>query len=362
MDSSKQASLLAVVELLKAQPELIHSPELDFFKEYLVSLNATLPPAPSLSSESVDDDSMNTAPDLDLTDVVMNEDAITDYVAGQPGVDGDRDACMELSSQGKQALNKGDVQQALQLLNQAVIKSGNSARPYALRCQAYVMAKQPSAAIKDGDAALKLNPDSGAALKWRGKAYAMTQQWEAAVKDLAAANQLDYNEDVTAWLKQCKENLKKLQAQQKQQQTTSAPASASGSASKDDPLAGFNIPPNIASNPMAASLLKDPEVLQSLQDPEVMEAFQAIMANPMSFFQYQSNPKVAAVTQKMMAKMGMGGMGGMPGGMPNMPTGFPGGAPQAQPASQPSQPSASASTSSFGSRAANRYGVEDELD
>ena len=34
------------------------------------------------------------------------------------------------------------------------------------------------------------------------------------------------------------------------------------------------------------------------QDPEVMEAFQAIVANPMSFSQYQSNPKVAAITKK----------------------------------------------------------------
>jgi len=31
---------------------------------------------------------------------------------------------------------------------------------------------------------------------------------ELAVKDLAAANQLDYNEDVAVWLKQCKANVK----------------------------------------------------------------------------------------------------------------------------------------------------------
>ena len=45
MDPSSVAKLKEFIKLVEAQPELLHSPELAFFKKYLTSLGATVPKA-----------------------------------------------------------------------------------------------------------------------------------------------------------------------------------------------------------------------------------------------------------------------------------------------------------------------------
>ena len=130
MDSPQRAALLTAVELLQAQPQLLHTPELVFFHDYLQSLGATLPPktAATAAEPTFDDDAMDAEPELDLTDVVLDEATMAAYVEGQPGQEGDREACMELASSARQQLSSGNVEQAIELLNQAVLKAGDSAR------------------------------------------------------------------------------------------------------------------------------------------------------------------------------------------------------------------------------------------
>ena len=45
MDPSSVAKLKEFIKLVESQPELLHSPELAFFKKYLTSLGATVPKA-----------------------------------------------------------------------------------------------------------------------------------------------------------------------------------------------------------------------------------------------------------------------------------------------------------------------------
>jgi suppressor of tumorigenicity protein 13 len=127
MDSSQAASLLAAVELLQSQPELLHTPELAFFRDYVQSLGATIPaqatePVPEPAFEDT------AAVDLDLTDVVSDEATMAEYVEGQPGTEGDREACMDLATSARQQLSSGNVEEAIGLLNQAVLKAGDVAR------------------------------------------------------------------------------------------------------------------------------------------------------------------------------------------------------------------------------------------
>ena len=146
MDSQKRSVLLATVELLKAQPQLLHSPDLKFFTEYLGSLGAKLPPAApaAADSQALDEEAMNVVEDLDLTDVVSDEEAVADYVQGNIGtsVDGEAGAmALELMSQGRQALNEGNPDRAIQLLNESISKAAVSARSVShSRCLCRVLA------------------------------------------------------------------------------------------------------------------------------------------------------------------------------------------------------------------------------
>ncbi|CAF1059079.1 unnamed protein product, partial [Didymodactylos carnosus] len=75
------------------------------------------------------------------------------------------------------------------------------------------------------------------------------------------------------------------------------------------------------------AFMNDPEIMTALQDPDVQTAFAEISSNPAKIADYQNNPKVRKIMEKIAGKFGgggaggMGGMGGFPGGM----GGFPGG-------------------------------------
>ncbi|GKD60497.1 FAM10 family protein-like protein [Tanacetum coccineum] len=60
---------------------------------------------------------------------------------------------------------------------------------------------KPSAAIRDANAALKINPDSAKGYKSRGIALSLLGQWREAAKDLHVASKLDYDEEICYVLK-----------------------------------------------------------------------------------------------------------------------------------------------------------------
>lgn len=57
------------------------------------------------------------------------------------------------------------------------------------------------------------------------------------------------------------------------------------------------MPPNLS------GMMSDPEVAAAFQDPEVVAAFQDIGRNPANIANYQTNPKIMDVIQKLQAKM-----------------------------------------------------------
>lgn len=72
---------------------------------------------------------------------------------------------------------------------------------------AFIKLKKPKAAIRDCDEAMSINPDSASAYKWRGRAHQLLGDWEEAAKDLQTASKLDFDEDVTIWLKEIKQKV-----------------------------------------------------------------------------------------------------------------------------------------------------------
>eukprot|EP00043_Microstomoeca_roanoka_P012780 m.124260 g.124260 ORF g.124260 m.124260 type:complete len:365 (-) comp15589_c0_seq3:246-1340(-) len=322
-----------VVSQLDSDPALIHQPQLAFFRDYLTKhYNATFPASPSPESstaqeqqgqqeqqeqpqdtEQAEQKPSDEVEGLDLSGVISEEATPTNLAERNLNpTDEDTERGNSLVSEVK-GLLKADPAQALRLANEAVAANGTSHRILAARAEALLQCNMPTAAIVDCTAALELNPDSLPALRCRGRAYAKLGKWLQSHKDLSTADGIDFDDsEVACALKhQVKNNVAKIKEHQRHaHEHKSAPSKpsqpqTSQPSSEEPSMPGF--PPNMASNPMFAALMQDPELLTALQDPEMMPVIQDLMANPMNFFKYQSNPKVARLMSKVFNKFGGGG-------------------------------------------------------
>ena len=79
----------------------------------------------------------------------------------------------------------------------------------------FIKLKKPNAAIKDSDKAVALNPDSAQGYKWRGRAQQLLGHWEEAAKNFQTANRLDYDDDVSVWMKEIKSKVMMMCVPQK---------------------------------------------------------------------------------------------------------------------------------------------------
>ncbi|KAL7160778.1 hypothetical protein ACSBR2_041428 [Camellia fascicularis] len=183
MDAEKVAELKNFVEQCKSNPSIIHNPSLVFFKTYLQSLGARIPPAvpKSMGDRSIE---------------VTEEN---------------RDASQILKSKAMDSISEDKLHEAIDHLTEAVMLNPSSSILYATRASVYVKLNKPIAAIRDADAALQINPDSAKGYKIRGMARAMLGQWEAAAKDLHVASNLDYDEEIGMVLKKVEPNAHKIE-------------------------------------------------------------------------------------------------------------------------------------------------------
>jgi suppressor of tumorigenicity protein 13 len=82
----------------------------------------------------------------------------------------------------------------------------------------FLLQKKPNAALRDAEAALAINPDSGKARKIRGKAYALLGEWKKAVDDLKVADQVDFDPETRKLLNKCVEKYGKLEERERAKQ------------------------------------------------------------------------------------------------------------------------------------------------
>ncbi|XP_071543444.1 hsc70-interacting protein-like isoform X1 [Panulirus ornatus] len=351
------------INACRSSPEILHLPQLSFFKEYLLSLGATIPTpeasfkAPSSTKEEpMQEPTPEPEPEEEEeSDVELDNQGVIEFEGEAPPEMGDTskvpteedmDAAEEKRSEAMMGMSDGDFQKAVDCFTQAIKLNPGSAMLYAKRANALLKQKRVKAVIRDCDEALKFNPDSAAAYKYRGRAHRLLGNWLEAAKDLRLACKLDFDEQTDEWLKEVQPNATKLEEhnrkyerqrkdkemREKRERVHKAQEEARKAQAEQEKSQGSSFfmggggPDDMAG---IGNLFKDPEILAAMQDPEVAAAFQDVSSNPSNIFKYQSNPKVASVINKLVSKLGGGSCGGMPGGMggfPNMDS-FPGGPP-----------------------------------
>ncbi|KAL4557340.1 hypothetical protein LXL04_035515 [Taraxacum kok-saghyz] len=215
MDDSKIKELKLFVESCQADPSILHSPSLGFFKSFLQSLGAKIPPASTSNAgngHTSNDDIMESDLELDDSDVVK-PDIDPPQKMGDLSIevtDENRDLAQTLKSKAIDAISQGKLNEAIDHLTEAIMMNPTSAILYATRANVFVKLQKPNAAIRDADVALQINADSAKGYKMRGIARAMLGLWEEAARDLGIASNLDYDDEIGSLLKKIEPNVHKI--------------------------------------------------------------------------------------------------------------------------------------------------------
>uniref|UniRef100_A0A8C2WY18 ST13 Hsp70 interacting protein n=1 Tax=Cyclopterus lumpus TaxID=8103 RepID=A0A8C2WY18_CYCLU len=321
MDPRKVTELKGFVQMCESSSDILHLPEMAFFRTWLLGMGATIPPPPK--SESVYQQELigNVGPFSEMdNEGVIEPDTDEPQEMGESSIEVTEqmmDEADEKKMAAIDALGEGNLQKALDLLTEAIKLNPCVAIMYAKRASVFIQMQKPNAAIRDCDRAISINPDSAQPYKWRGKAHRLLGHWEEAAKDLATACKLDYDEDTSAMLKEVQPKAHKIiehrrkyerkreekEVQEKQERVKKAREEHARAQRVSSGPAGFpeGAP---AGMPGFGELLKDPELLNAMKDPEVMTAFQDVAQNPANIAKYQNNPKIMALVTKLSSKFG----------------------------------------------------------
>jgi suppressor of tumorigenicity protein 13 len=268
------------VNFIKSNTDVLHSPELSFFKDFLVSLNATIPPKKHDHPDIEDVDDVPThAPEPkkprvseevpkhekhdekhekhdekhekheekpepvpeepevnDDPDLLPPDENYESIEMGDPNKevseDDDSDS-YSLLAEGRKAARDNNHEQAIVELTGAIKLNPKSSVLFATRAESFLHLKRPNAAIKDCNRALELNPDSGKALKTRGKARRFLGKYAEANYDLNQGNLLDWDESTDKMIKEIKERADKaIQIQRKEDEKKKVGTIETGSCRK----------------------------------------------------------------------------------------------------------------------------------
>ncbi|XP_014910908.1 hsc70-interacting protein [Poecilia latipinna] len=352
MDPRKVTELKGFVQMCESNPGILHLPEMGFFRSWLQSMGANIPPpakkqdscqggcpcGPSPSAAPppepelpVDSESEESEIEIDNEGVIEPD---TDDLQEMGEFDNIEvteemmDQANEKKIEAINALGEGDLQKALDLFTEAIKLNPRVAILYAKRASVFIKMQKPNAAIRDCNRAISINPDSAQPYKWRGKAHRLLGHWEDAAKDLATACKLDYDEDASTLLKEVQPKANKImehrrkyerkreekEIKEKQERIKKA-REEHARAQRDEEArqfgggyfpgaAGFPGATPPGGMPGLGELFKDPELLNAMKDPEVMAAFQDVAQNPANISKYQNNPKIMALVTKLSAKFG----------------------------------------------------------
>ncbi|XP_018523179.1 hsc70-interacting protein [Lates calcarifer] len=351
MDPRKVAELKGFVQLCESNPMILHLPEMSFFRTWLLSMGATIPPPPKTEGSCQGGCPCGPPPasapppepeppvlsESEESEIEIDNEGVIEPDTDEPQEMGEfentevteemMDQANEKKMEAINALGEGDLQKALDLFTEAIKLNPCLAILYAKRASVFIQMEKPNAAIRDCDRAISINPDSAQPYKWRGKAHRLLGHWEEAARDLATACKLDYDEDASAMLKEVQPKANKIiehrrkyerkreekEIKEKQERIKKAREEHARAQREEEARQfGGGFFPGPAGFPGGApagmpglgELLKDPELLNAMKDPEVMAAFQDVAQNPANIAKYQNNPKIMALVTKLSAKFG----------------------------------------------------------
>lgn len=239
--------LKGFISLCKTKPEILHNPDLAFFRDYLLTMGATLPPqareeaqqetdtatreeeaaAPSPEKEEMEVSSEESDVELDMEGVIDDPDSTaTEHEMGDPEkkemTDEEMEKFDEKRSEAMSAFSEGEWETAIGLFTEAIKLNPNSAAMFAKRGACFIKNKSPRACVRDCSRAIELNPDNAGAYKFRGRAHRLLGNFTEAAKDLATACKIDFDEQADEWLKEVQPNAKKLAEHQRKKERNAA--------------------------------------------------------------------------------------------------------------------------------------------
>ncbi|XP_076265964.1 putative protein FAM10A4 [Rhynchophorus ferrugineus] len=357
MDQQSLEKLKQFVNFVKLQPNILHLPQLSFFKEFMESFGGTVP-EPTMTSENKEKktqedpkaDDNESEPEseleLDMSGCIEADKLSDDQKMGNSTKEVTEEEADKADEKRREAMSEfsaGNYDKAIALFTEAIEINPNSALLFAKRGQTYLKLNKPNACIKDCTRALELNPDSATSYKFRGRSYRLLGEFELAAKDLRQACNIDFDEQTDEWLKEVTPNAKKIEEHllkkerkrkdkeekerlERVRKAKEAHAKAASDHSEPDSADSPSAPGGMPSMGDFYKLLQDPEIMNALKDPEIAAAFQDISKNPSNMFKYQSNPKIQDLLGKLSGKFSGSDMNfsGFPGGFP---FGFGGGKP-----------------------------------
>uniref|UniRef100_A0A8C9X2G2 ST13 Hsp70 interacting protein n=1 Tax=Sander lucioperca TaxID=283035 RepID=A0A8C9X2G2_SANLU len=360
MDPRKVAELKAFVQMCESNPQILHLPEMSFFRTWLLGsvialsdLQGGCPCGPPPTSAPAPEPEPPVLSTSEESDIEIDKEGVIEPDTDEPQDMGEfentevTEEMMDQANEKKMAaidaLGEGDLQKALDLFTEAIKLNPCVAIMYAKRASVFIQMQKPNAAIRDCDRAISINPDSAQPYKWRGKAHKLLGHWEEAAKDLATACKLDYDEDASVMLKEVQPKANKIiehrrkyerkreerDVKEKQERIKKAREEHARAQREEEARqfgGGFFPGRRVETSPFISGcfsagpagfpggapagmpglgeLLKDPELLNAMKDPEVMTAFQDVAQNPANISKYQNNPKIMALVTKLSSKFG----------------------------------------------------------
>ncbi len=106
-------------------------------------------------------------------------------------------SAVRLSNKGERLRERGKLDEAVALLDEAIGLDPQLAEAYAHRCACYSDREEYAKAIEDADRAIALDPEMACAFRYRARAACSLNQFESAISDLTRVLQLEPEEPCT---------------------------------------------------------------------------------------------------------------------------------------------------------------------
>uniref|UniRef100_A0A1I8E9T6 TPR_REGION domain-containing protein n=1 Tax=Wuchereria bancrofti TaxID=6293 RepID=A0A1I8E9T6_WUCBA len=326
------------VNICKSNPAILHEPRFKFYRDYLESLGAKLPPSSSETKSSEPTGHNEEIPikqaesedelELDMSGVIKGEeDELLPMGDDNKEItEEDMEKATDQRMLAVKAFNEGNFEEAVLHFTSAIELNPGLAVLHAKRANALLKLNKPNGAIRDCDKAISLNSDSAQGYKFRGRAHRLLGNFVEAHRDLAMACKLDYDDEANVWLKEVESNAKKIlehnrnkerRKEERELKTRQERIRQAQEARKRDEqekkhadsaegFGGFGMP-NMPKG--FEKIFQDSEVMSLLQDEDVLKAYMDVINNPANIAKHMSNPKVMKLFSRIGNATGGFGMG-----------------------------------------------------
>uniref|UniRef100_A0ACB8FTN9 Uncharacterized protein n=1 Tax=Sphaerodactylus townsendi TaxID=933632 RepID=A0ACB8FTN9_9SAUR len=301
-------NLQALVSAYKEDPSLVGAKQLTLLRAHMENILNAYTDAFGKKVEEEDkcevSSSNESDSDIDEDDEILEPDQ---DVLQEMGDDNLRltSEMMDLADEKREeafnALEKGNLQTAVELFTEAIKLNPQSSVMYVNRASVFVKLKRPTAAIRDCDKASEINSKSALPYKWRGKAHILLGQWRKAAEDFTTACRWDCDEETIALLQMVQlrlqkiaeyhkkyEQMQELKAIQEQLEKVRLALEKQESVQQEQNTW----------DEMARAGRKHLKFFFTLLDPRVMMAFLDVVWNPENIYKYRKKDLLIKLTHK----------------------------------------------------------------